>query len=199
MPPGRVVLRPPENRTLGKSEGPGRLLTNSGACAKAMAGWSRPPGLSQPDATGRVGSDYDRPKVAHDRPGDPTADSVSAGGPGTTDDATSNTPASETSRPASSPSLRLPGPVTASDDTIGTRPLSPCLPGPLINRSGYVAFAATRPRPVPQVEPLTGGQFSAAVDKFARTPRYGRGGVPPRPRTRRPPAVPTLASPTEVR
>jgi len=39
-------------------------------------------------------------------------------------------------------------------------------------------------------EPPTGGHFSAAVDKFARTPRHGRGGgVSPRLEARRPPAV----------
>jgi hypothetical protein len=59
----------------------------------------------------------------------------------------------------------------------------------------------TRPEPHrSQYRTLTGGQFSAAVDKFLRTPRHGRGGgVPPRLEARRPPAVPTLASPTEIR
>ena len=93
------------------------------------------------------------PEVAHGRPGGPTADSVSAGCPGATDDATTYTPASEICR---CPRRRHHSDSRTPDgqrDIIGTRPLSPCLPGPLIKRSGYVAFAATRPGPVPQVDP----------------------------------------------
>lgn len=60
-------------------------------------------------------------------------------------------------------------------DTIGTRPLSPCLLGPLIKRSGYVAFAATRPGPVPQVDPpadmaTQAGEPRLAVAEAARAP-----------------------------
>ncbi len=56
----------------------------------------------------------------------------------------------------------------------------------LVRRTVHISSSGGRPvgdrtTPCPDAKPLTGGQFSAAVDKFVRTARHGRGGgVPPR-------------------